>query len=502
MATSWMQSLSTCYEKTQGEFPGERLLLLTDVDGTIIDMRHMIIQVLWAYDREHGTKYFDHLQLEDIDVHENEVDSLLEERKVPKRARKKILAWYLENRWSRQAIGEMHRPFEGVLEMIRWFQLQPNTHVGLVTGRPEALREDTLRSLNELGKLYRVQFKDELLYMNPDGWEHGVQQVKINGLRHFQEMGYHVFAFIDNEPANLKALSKAEPDSGMLMLHANTIFQSKRTRVPAGTVRGKDYRLTELIPGESALPSHVQLAWHGVNDEANLRQFLASDVRWAEVDVILDPAGSELVLRHDSFENTPVAPGERWVTLESVLKKIRKHQRGVKLDMKLGNRVLDLTLSMVRKHRFVDQDIWFNANVERLKEEGFRRIAGEYPGSILQAPIDFLRPLILATPKKAHETLEMFANWGINRFSISWERPDLLQLFDQMDQWGYEVNIYNVPDLEAFLQAVLLLPRSVTSDFNFPQWQYFGRGSGQDLDYVTYQIRRAKKRLNRVRTDD
>jgi hypothetical protein len=48
-----------------------------------------------------------------------------------------------------------------------------------------------------------------------------------------------------------------------------------------------------------------------------------------------------------------------------------------------------------------------------------------------------------------------------------------------MEQWGYEVNIYNVPDLEQFLQAVLLLPSSVTSDFNFPKWHHYGRGPGK-----------------------
>jgi hypothetical protein len=336
--------------------------------------------------------------------------------------------------------------------------------------------------------------------MNKGEWEDGIPEVKVAGLRHFQEQDYHVFAFIDNEPDNLKALAKADPDSGMLLLHANTIYQSRR--VPRGTVRGKHYRLAELIPHENALPSHVQLAWHGVNDDSNMRQFLASDVRWAEVDVQQDLKGVEVILRHDSFANAPMLADERWLTLKSALKKIKKHDRAIKLDLKAGDVVLDSVLETIRGLRFQDKDLWFNANIEQLKEAGFRRIREEHPDSILQAPIDFLRPLMLVTPEKAHETLEMFVDWGISRFSISWVRPDLRKLFDQMDQWGYEVNIYNVPDLEAFLQAVLLLPRSVTSDFNFPQWQYYGRGSGQDLNYVTYQIQRAKKRLNRVQTDD
>jgi hypothetical protein len=53
-------------------------------------------------------------------------------------------------------------------------------------------------------------------------------------------------------------------------------------------------------------------------------------------------------------------------------------------------------------------------------------------------------------------------------------------LLDDLEERGWEVNVYGVPDLEAFLQAALLLPTSVTADFNFPDWRYFGRGSGQD----------------------
>ena len=39
-----------------------------------------------------------------------------------------------------------------------------------------------------------------------------------------------------------------------------------------------------------------------------------------------------------------------------------------------------------------------------------------------------------------------------------------------LEAWGYEVNFYNVPDLEGFLQAALLLPCSLTADFNLPGW--------------------------------
>ena len=487
MSANWMKALSHQYEHACTEYPGERLMLLSDIDGTILDMRYMILAVLQAYDRARTTAYFERLRIEEIMVHENEVKKLLETLHIPAEAREDILAWYLEQRWTSEAIRAMHRPFRGVLDVIRWFQLQPNTFVGLVTGRPETVREDTLRSLNNLGKPYRVRFSSELLYMNPGDWEEEVPQVKLAGLRYFREVGYHVFAMIDNEPTNLEALATADTDKEVLLLHANTIFESKRARLPRRTIRGKDYRLTQLIPDEKRLPAHVQLAWHGVNDEANLRQFLASDVRWAEVDARLEPACHEVILRHDSFAETPLMPDEKWLTLARVLEKVKASGRAIKIDLKAGGMLLDRVWALLDEKGIVDSDLWFNADIERLMERGFRRLAAAHPESIVQCPIDFLAPLIIAAPNQARQTLQMLTDWGINRFSISWQRENLRELFNQMDRWGYWVNIYNVPDLESFLQAVLLLPRSVTSDFNFPQWRYYGHGSGQGGSRISYQ---------------
>ena len=93
---------------------------------------------------------------------------------------------------------------------------------------------------------------------------------------HFQKEGYRIFAMVDNEPDNLRAVSKIDPQQEILLLHADTIFESKRTKMPRRTVRGKAYDLIELI-SEKALPERIQFVWHGVNDKANLRQFLASD---------------------------------------------------------------------------------------------------------------------------------------------------------------------------------------------------------------------------------
>jgi hypothetical protein len=50
---------------------------------------------------------------------------------------------------------------------------------------------------------------------------------------------------------------------------------------------------------------------------------------------------------------------------------------------------------------------------------------------------------------------------------------------ERLEAHGWETNVYAVPDLQSFLEAAVLLPTSVTADFNFPRWRHFGRGSGE-----------------------
>ncbi len=487
-----MQALAARYREMCMELRDQPLILLSDIDGTILDMRHMILSVLQSYDRNHKTQYFQRIRAEDITCHENRIEELLEALHIPSASRQGITDYYLESRWSEKVTVEGHRPFLGVLEVIRWFQLQPNTSVGLVTGRPESLRESTLRSLNILGSLHRVEFTNELLFMNANEGEH-TTRAKVEGLKHFRDAGYAVFAFIDNEPENLRAVSRIDPN--LLLLHANTIFESRSRRVPHGAVRGKEYRVQELVRNEKDLPRGVQMVWHGVNDEPNLRQFLASNVHWAEVDARLEPFCSDAILRHDPTSETALKPSEDLLSLDTVLGELREHRRAVKIDLKGGDELIDRVVELVSNHGFDDAHLWFNGAIQNLREAGFRRLAAAYPEATVQCPVDFLAPLILAAPEKAHDVLDTLRDWCINRFSLSWQPSDLKgadqrEVFDRLDQWGFQVNIYNVDDLEAFLHAVLLLPRSVTADYNFPRWHHYGRGSGGGGLEIDYAMRR------------
>jgi phosphoglycolate phosphatase-like HAD superfamily hydrolase len=481
----WMRRLAGHYARFRQDYPDDRLLIVFDIDGTILDLRHMVRHVLLDYDRAHGSDLFHGLDVDDVDVHENRVEEFLTARALPAQTRERVLAWYLERRWQPESVLAAHRPYRGVLEVIRWFQLQPETFVGLNTGRPERLRDETLRSLNALGREYRVEFRADLLAMNAAGGEDDVIESKVEGLRSFAGAGYRTFAVVDNEPAVIAALAEVDDSGEILFLHAQTLSESRRLPTPR-TVRGRSYDLTALVT-EDDLPHHVQLVWHGVNDEANLRQFLGSQVHWAECDVRRDPLG-RLVLRHDSFERTPWSRTETVLELGDVLARLRERGRGVKLDLKDGDAILDDTLAVVDKHSFDDRDLWFNARIEALGEDGARRIVGARPEAIVQCPVDFLAPLALAAPERAWDVVSMLIGWGVNRFSVSWAGEHARVLLVCLEDFGCEVNLYAVPDLEAFLRAALLLPTSITTDFNFPAWHYFGRGAGEQHRYHRYRV--------------
>ena len=473
----WMRILAEHVESVCSAHPDDELAIVFDIDGTIVDARQLVVHVLLSYDREHATDLFRGLTVADVVDHETQVDEILARFDLPDGVRRDVRAWYLVHVRDPEAVAASHRPYQGVLGVIRWFQLQPRTHVALNTGRAESMRAVTLDSLNALGAFHRVTFEPDLLFMNPSG-DDAVAAAKVDGLRQLRGAGYRVVAVVDNEPAMLRAMSEADETGEILFLHADTIFASRRPPIPS-IVSGSTYGLTGLID-EHDLGRRVTFVWHGVNDDHNLRQFLGSEVGWAEVDVRRDPIG-RLVLRHDSYVETPWARDEPVLRLQDCLEVLRWTGRSVKLDLKDGAEVLDEVLELVSGFGFSDEELWFNATVETLGPDGFARLRSARPRATRQAPIDFLVPLLLAAPEVARPTLEAMRDWGITRVSLDWRTLGARDVIDLIEGLGWPVNLYGVPDLEAFLEAALLLPASVTADFNFPEWNYDGRGPASGL---------------------
>jgi hypothetical protein len=247
LGTDWMRQLAAHYESLRRQYPDDDLMIVFDIDGTILDMRYPILSLLRAYDRAHGTCVFRRLCLAEIRDHESHIEDLLHRLEVPRSLWDGIREFYDQRFWNLETLLEAHRPFHGVLEVIRWFQLQPNTEVGLNSGRPEELRAETLTALNRLGAKWKVEFADRHLALNPYGWEQAVRCSKAEGLQRFSDAGYRIFAFVDNEPENLLAAAAVDPRGEILLLHADTIFRSGREHLPTRAVSGTDYDLNALL---------------------------------------------------------------------------------------------------------------------------------------------------------------------------------------------------------------------------------------------------------------
>jgi len=242
----WMRKLAEHHERMQRHYEGEKLMVVFDIDDTILDLRHMALHVLRSFDLHHDTGFFVDVGLDDFGTRETEVRGIIRQLSIPARDGRRIVSWFEEQAWSSKVIGEAHRPFPGVIEVIRCLQRQPKTFVGINTGRPESIRDDTLRSLNSVGKSHDVDFTNDLLFMNPRGWNENIVAFKVAGIDYFRKKDFRVIAFIDNEPENLEAVSMYDRTGDILLLHADTVYRSGRERVPTNAVSGKLYDIAEL----------------------------------------------------------------------------------------------------------------------------------------------------------------------------------------------------------------------------------------------------------------
>jgi len=256
----WMKELAARHERMKKLYRRERLIVVFDIDDTILDLRHMILHVLSAFDKLNETGYFTDLSIQDIGVSEFGVHRMMAEFGIPAPEQQKVIEWFMKHSWSKPVIRDGHRPFPGVMEVIRWLQSQKETFVGLNTGRPETMRRETLQSLNRIGRPLDVTFHDHLLFMNRYGWAERIEESKVEGIAHFQRRGFRVVAFVDNEPANLQAVADYDRTGEILLLHADTVFTSLRERIPECAVSGNVYDISALVRGSSQSPQWGEAA--------------------------------------------------------------------------------------------------------------------------------------------------------------------------------------------------------------------------------------------------
>jgi phosphoglycolate phosphatase-like HAD superfamily hydrolase len=441
---------------------GASRLVLFDIDGTILDMRALAAHRLAAFDRARGSAWFAGIGLEEATTDGAPLAALCARRGVPPAVVLDLRAFLRTQAIEADSALAGHRPFRGVLDVIRWLTLQPGVEVALNSSRVESRRTETLEALNALGKEYRVSFATERLAMRADD---GVDPyaAKVAGLRRFRDAGFEIAAVIDDDPNAIAAMRTACGSEPVLYLLASQLLNARR-RVGPGVVQGSSWDVTRLAP-DFDLPRHVRLVWDGVDRDDAIDEFLRRPIHVAACTVRVDPCG-RLVARREAYEDVAWHPGEPTVSLEHVATRVIGGQRGLRVRLAVDPEELPRVFDALQPYADVADALWLSAPLERLRERGFRRLAERFPRATIECAVDFVEPLAAAFPEAALEALDRLRAAGINCFSVSWAKARQRGLAARMLDWGLAVNVDDVRNFEDYLQAALLTPRSVTYAFS------------------------------------
>ncbi|MBA1147205.1 hypothetical protein H0Z60_09035 [Ectothiorhodospiraceae bacterium WFHF3C12] len=445
--TNWIRRLAQHYESVRHRHPDAPLALVFDIDGTILDVAPAARDLLRAHDEKNGTDLL--ATAREPDIATADWRGIVECAALPPRAAGTVEN-ELRRRWNHtDSALAAHQPFRGVLELIRWFQLQPGTHVALNTARPECQRLDTLRLLNSLGREFRVRFTSDLLFMRADADE-DVSTAKTRCMASLEARGYRIVAAVDNEPAYLADQAEAGGPDTLLAFRSGSIHESRR--------QNDGYDLRALL-GSRRLPRHIQFVWQRIGGEGELQRFLTSSIHWGEVQVSGFLEGEPLV-------------GDGRLSLARALSAMLQRARRCKVAITEPDQLRRL-IPWLQRGGYPAEALWLEVPDGPDQREILRRLAETLPGSIRQCPVDGLRRG--GAGRIDTEALRELVKSGATRFSLDWRSERKSSLLDQLDALGQELHLHSIPDLEAFLHASLLLPRSLGTGFDFPQLSSAGR---------------------------
>lgn len=228
------------------------------------------------------------------------------------------------------------------------------------------------------------------------------------------------------------------------------------------------------VMAEGLYPCHIQLVRSGVNNRSDLGCFLSSDMKWAELDICLNPASDSMILRDFSFEKKPSLVNETFFNLENCFGSLFKYGRGAKINIREGGTVLDILKKEIDYCNVHDSNLWFSSGIQYITGHNFIDLAQSYPRATLECDVNFLIPVFRESIYKVSGILSLLSSWGINRFSLNWDSTDEKKDFiNYLDEKGFNVNISSVVDIESLIQVILLHPCSVSCDFNAAGYDIF-----------------------------
>jgi hypothetical protein len=174
---AWMHEVAKTYSALRATRPEDRVLIVFDIDGTLLDPE--------------------------------------------------VVAKEGDDPGSREAVLAAHRSCRGTMDVARWFDAQPLTSVAINSQRLETERAATRGCLDVLGQEYRLSFADALLHLRADSHETELA-AKRQGLRHWREQGFQIAAVVDSDPQVIKHLASEDELAGIAFLPAESIYKARR----------------------------------------------------------------------------------------------------------------------------------------------------------------------------------------------------------------------------------------------------------------------------------
>jgi hypothetical protein len=201
----------------------------------------------------------------------------------------------------------------------------------------------------------------------------------------------------------------------------------------------------------------IELVWHRLNREHDLRRFFRSTVHWAECDARIEPSG-EIVLSH-----SPGTRGDR--PLAEWIADVASAGRGAKIDLKEGGPVLEAVLSIVGSTSIREGDLWFNCAAEIIGgRPGFEAISNAHPHARISVPVDTLASWLLVCPDRGLDLLAELRTWGVDRLSVSVQTLAFQEIVQLLKQNGWATNVWDVHREAQLSDAVGARPQSITAD--------------------------------------
>jgi hypothetical protein len=201
----------------------------------------------------------------------------------------------------------------------------------------------------------------------------------------------------------------------------------------------------------------IELVWHRLNRDHDLRRFLRSAVHWAECDARLEPSG-DIVLSH-----SPGARGDRPFT--GWIADVASAGRGAKIDVKESGPVLETVLGIVGATPIRGEDLWFNCAAEIIGgRPGFEAISNAHPLARISVPVDTLASWLLVCPDRGLDLLAELRTWGVDRLWVSVQTLAFQEVVQLLKHSGWATNVWDVSHQAQLSDAIGARPQSITAD--------------------------------------